>query len=254
MGIGDTLKKARLEKGISHAEIEKITKIRTRYLTSMENEQWDQFPGRVYLRGFLRTYSRQLGLNDDEIVTAFDELQIKEAKTEPLPEKIEIPGKPRKKLGIILAVIAIVLLVALQFVYKNYFYHVIPENNPSVGQTENGESTTPEIEDVQNPEEVENETGVGEEVPEIIESITFKIVVNSKCWASISSGSRLLYEGTLNRGDERTFSDLKRVSFHLGNAGGAEVFLNDESLGVLGGIGDIVRKTYLLEDNEITER
>ena len=42
-----------------------------RYLHALENEDFSIFPAPVYARGFLRTYSRYLGLNPDELLRVF---------------------------------------------------------------------------------------------------------------------------------------------------------------------------------------
>ena len=61
--IGNTLREARLRRGLDVARCEAETKIRAKYLRAMEEEQFDVLPAPTYVRGFLRTYSDFLGLD-----------------------------------------------------------------------------------------------------------------------------------------------------------------------------------------------
>ena len=53
--IGNTLREARLRRGLDILECEAETKIRAKYLRAMEEEQFDLMPSPTYVRGFLRT-------------------------------------------------------------------------------------------------------------------------------------------------------------------------------------------------------
>ena len=43
--------------------------IRERYLEALEQDDFEQFPGSVYARGFLRSYARYLGLDAEELLS-----------------------------------------------------------------------------------------------------------------------------------------------------------------------------------------
>lgn len=72
MGIGETLREARLQRGLEIADCESATKIRGKYLRALEEEQYDLMPGATFVRGFLRTYADQLGLDSRVLVDAYD--------------------------------------------------------------------------------------------------------------------------------------------------------------------------------------
>lgn len=69
--LGNTLSRARRARGISLEDAEKDTHVSRRYLQALETEDFSVFPAPVYARGFLRTYSRYLGLNPDELLRVF---------------------------------------------------------------------------------------------------------------------------------------------------------------------------------------
>jgi transcriptional regulator with XRE-family HTH domain len=60
--IGKTLRRAREKRGLSLQQVEEATKIRTRYLRDLENENFDVLPA-VYMLGSLKTYAAHLGLD-----------------------------------------------------------------------------------------------------------------------------------------------------------------------------------------------
>src|SRR5690242_4361149 len=61
--IGTSLRDARLRQGIELSEAEQATKIRSKYLHSLEEEDFELLPGPTYVKGFLRTYADYLGLD-----------------------------------------------------------------------------------------------------------------------------------------------------------------------------------------------
>ncbi|MCE5168125.1 helix-turn-helix domain-containing protein [Paenibacillus profundus] len=66
--LGQLLKKARLEKGLSLDDVQEATKIRKRYLEAIEEGDYKVLPGSFYVRAFVKTYAETVGLNPDEIL------------------------------------------------------------------------------------------------------------------------------------------------------------------------------------------
>lgn len=74
--LGNTLSRARRARGITLEEAERDTHVSRRYLQALENEDFSAFPAPVYARGFLRTYSRYLGLNPEELIRVFPNQEL----------------------------------------------------------------------------------------------------------------------------------------------------------------------------------
>ena len=66
--IGALLRERREALGASLAEVEAATKIRQKYLSALEGDEWQVLPGEVVGRGFLRNYASYLGLEPTEII------------------------------------------------------------------------------------------------------------------------------------------------------------------------------------------
>ena len=69
--FGENLKREREMRGVTLDEITAATRIATRFLQAIENEQWDQLPGGVFNRGFVRAVARYLGLDEENIVAEY---------------------------------------------------------------------------------------------------------------------------------------------------------------------------------------
>ena len=70
---GELLERARREKGLSLRDVENATKIRTRYLEGLEQENYSALPDQVYVQGFLKTYANFLGLDGEGLAQDFRE-------------------------------------------------------------------------------------------------------------------------------------------------------------------------------------
>jgi cytoskeletal protein RodZ len=85
--FGEKLRKQREQRGLALDAISNTTKISTRMLRALEEEHFDQLPGGVFNKGFVRAYARQVGLDEEETVTdyltALRESQVQSQKILP---------------------------------------------------------------------------------------------------------------------------------------------------------------------------
>lgn len=70
--LGEKLKNARQSLGVDLLEAETATKIRAKYLSALEADDWSSLPGSVYTRGFLLAYVKYLDLDKSEILKLFE--------------------------------------------------------------------------------------------------------------------------------------------------------------------------------------
>lgn len=69
--VGEVLKQARLQQGLSLEEVEEITKIRKRYLQAIENGRFQELPGNFYVRAFIKSYAEAVQLNPHEVLQLY---------------------------------------------------------------------------------------------------------------------------------------------------------------------------------------
>src|SRR5580704_3040278 len=69
--FGEGLKREREMRGVTLDEISAATRIATRFLRAIESEEWEQLPGGVFNRGFVRAVARYLGLDEENTVAEY---------------------------------------------------------------------------------------------------------------------------------------------------------------------------------------
>src|SRR5579863_9511193 len=65
------LKQEREKKSVTLDDISLTTKISTRMLRALEEEQFDQLPGGIFNKGFIRAYARCLGMDEDQAIADY---------------------------------------------------------------------------------------------------------------------------------------------------------------------------------------
>jgi cytoskeleton protein RodZ len=69
--FGEKLRKEREQRKITLDDISSSTKISTRMLRALEDEHFDQLPGGVFNKGFIRAYARHIGLDEEQAITDY---------------------------------------------------------------------------------------------------------------------------------------------------------------------------------------
>jgi cytoskeleton protein RodZ len=110
--FGESLKREREMRGITLQEVSAATRIAVRFLQAIETEQWDQLPGGVFNRGFVRAVAHYLGLDEESVLAEYG-LVIGEHPTTPVWTG-RPPAAPPERHGLawILAVMAVATLSA----------------------------------------------------------------------------------------------------------------------------------------------
>jgi len=67
-GIGETLRSNRERKGLSIDQVAQDTRISPRFLEALEDEQFNELPAPVYVRGFLRSYANYLRIDPQPLL------------------------------------------------------------------------------------------------------------------------------------------------------------------------------------------
>jgi cytoskeletal protein RodZ len=108
--FGEHLKREREMRGVTLEEISTATRIAPRFLVALENENWEELPGGVFNRGFIRAVARFLGLDEDTLVSEYA-LQTK-GRSEPGVVADAPMESSRRWPAIALVIVVATLLVA----------------------------------------------------------------------------------------------------------------------------------------------
>jgi len=251
-GLGDEFRAAREARHLSLSDVSDQIHIRSVYLQSIENEDWSSMAAPVYVRGFIRTYARFLGLEPEVAVERYN-AELDEAEREADGPVRVAPARRGPSIWVWLAGAAAVVLLA--FVAYNYYQlqtsQALPNGaessdvgiasplpTPSASASAPASAAVPGGDLVASPE------------PSPSASLsasprTLEIVVSAPAWVRVRIDGRTRLEGTYPPGTRRTFQG-KSADIRVGNAGGVDVIVNGKDLGTMGPSGEVVEQTYTL--------
>jgi len=120
--IGSFLKRQRELKAMSLAEVSRVTRIPPSTLESIESDHFDDLPGEVFVRGFLKSYAQAVGTAPNDVLaryTASRRLVFVTPLPSPSPVHAAREGGPRR-FGVAIAFVLLLILftLALSIVLK----------------------------------------------------------------------------------------------------------------------------------------
>jgi cytoskeletal protein RodZ len=116
--FGERLKREREMREVSLEELTKATRISTRFLLALENEDWEKLPGGVFGHGFVRTIARYLGLDEESLLGEYDMARGGQATVEPAKPEERIPSPPK---WLPVAAVFVVLLIVIALFYAGRY-------------------------------------------------------------------------------------------------------------------------------------
>ncbi|HZK86199.1 MAG TPA: RodZ domain-containing protein [Desulfosporosinus sp.] len=242
-GEGQMLQAAREGKQWSYIETEEITKIRVRYIQALEEEKYEILPGTTYVKGYLRTYAKQLGLNSDEIIALYNS----SATAEPITAlespsmlvKVRPPWLRPAIIGSIsgLAIVLIITVVVLSQSGNKTVdspYDLAPL--PTAPQAD-PVTPAPITPTVPNQEPI---------VAATQEGLTVKLDFTQLCWIEVRVDGQPSWQGEFKAGTSKEVKGTSKIELvKVGNAGGITGTLNGKTLPSLGKSGAVVNNIIL---------
>ena len=220
--IGNSLREARLRQQLEFPEIEQATKIRSKYLRALEEEQFDVLPGQTYVKGFLRGYAEYLGLDGQLYVDEYNSRYVTWEEEPPqAPRRSTAPRSSRnvESRGVLVALaaiaaLAVIVIAAFRFSGDSADENVIPNLGPARG-TANAPART-------------------RKRPERRAAPVRRIVrlevsaARGSCWVDVRAGSptgRQIFTGTLVQGERRLFTS-RRLWVRFGAPSNVDLAVN----------------------------
>ena len=118
--VGQRLRSAREEKGLTLEDVAAQTRIPRRHLESLENSDWERLPAPTYTAGFAKSYATSVGLDRSEI---YEQLRVEMGGVRPASHTSEVfePADPARTMPkwLVFGAIAAVLLLVLVMSWLN---------------------------------------------------------------------------------------------------------------------------------------
>ncbi len=267
--IGNFLRERREAKGISLIEVEKDLKIRKKYLQALEEGNIDLIPGKTYIVGYLKNYSKYLDIDEEninQIIQTYNNLEkqksvIKETKKENIYLKTKdrsmfekkrffLPVKYVYLSGFLIIIFIGLLLLSRSLKEAQDFPVPSPEIGSETGinieEKENDISTLAEELIKSEAEAIIAESSTQDSV--LAEKLPIlKLIASNKTWVKILSEDKIIFEGILFEGEEFFWETDQSLEIITEYPTKIETYYDDESIEISKG----TINNYLLKYNFI---
>lgn len=245
--FGEELRREREIRGISLKEIADATKISKRFLDALERNDHRTLPAPVFTRGFVREYSRYVGLNAEEMVNRYnfasanDDRIEKPPQVEKYPQTLprDISPKPPRKRGIPPAyaridrnlVAAAFIAAALAGVAWWAVQNRRAESDAATNEPATVATAAPAPMPILPPKPVVDDS-----------TLRLAVEVIDNAWVVLDADGENVVNEEMVRGERRTFEANDAFRFrNIGNAAGLKLTLNGEVVPPLGADGEVIR-------------
>lgn len=264
MKLGSFLREQREKINLSHEQIAQKIRLRRTIIEAIEGENWERLPPPVFVRGFLRSYARILGLDEKEVMKLYHQ-------TAPPERNVLKPPLAYRRSN--RAPVLVVLLILAAAACILYFRHVqspaqdgsmrqslsriqpaslVPKGEERSGNGQKAMASSPGVATSDSPKSKApppppQETAVPEGVsppPPAQEEETpwmvLKGMVKERTWVSISLDGKEPKEFIFEKGAKPQWKAKKGFQIVIGNGAGMDFDLDGKRIENLGKPGEVV--------------
>ena len=272
--FGERLKQEREKRKITLEQISLSTKIGTRMLQALEEDNFSQLPGGIFNKGFVRAYSRFVGLDEDQTVVEYLEASgdaplLPAEPGSPEDEAREIEENASRETRDAAPVrqlpwgwfAALLLVVALALSFWNHRRREHPGPSvpptPTATQTQSpapqlsggasGQSngTSSSMGGSARPVPPKTSHGLAPALPAASPGeFTLVIQAREDSWISITADGKTVSSELLLAGSQRAVRGRKEIIVKAGNSGGIDFRLNGNKLDTGGESGEVRTLTF----------
>lgn len=260
-------------RGVSLDEIAESTKIGTRLLKALEDEQFDLLPGGIFNKGFVRAYAKYVGMDEDQAVADYlqaagdeePDAQLAAQQSERLESRYTEPRRsPSRGFPFVPVLLLLVIVVAGFGGWRMYQQHMqekelsqagreaiqagsASSNSEQVSPNEAAQSTTtPTPTAAANTqasvpaEQAASSVAANNSssAPASASGFEVEVKTTGRAWVSLKADGKVLVSGVLAADQVRTLHADKEIVVWTGNAGATQVFFDGKQVPVEGGVNE----------------
>ena len=249
--IGSQLRQAREARGLSLEQAQKVTRIKRVFLEAIESDRFDELPGRVQVRGFVRSYANYLGIDPDNLLAQMDvpsngvgytarpqagssgasRSETARVRSMALPSSAPTADRnPSLPLPLpILIIGAIVLFVVGGLLLIQAFAGEAPAPTPTLP-----------------PNVPASISSAAESTPFAVAAtgVSVTLTAGEHVWVRVSNDGFTAFEGILTPDEARSWQAEQQVIVETGNGAALNVAVNGRGIGVLGPRNRIVIRAW----------
>lgn len=242
MALGEFLRKAREDAGLSVDELAHIVNLRPSLVTAMESDDFLPCGGDTYARGHIKNIAQAVRCNVQDLLAMYDaehSIDSRSIHTRLVDNNAAAIRSENRKLSwkvLVAASLSIVLLIGVaQF---------------AISAIDTEPATTSMVTEEPTPSQTPTPSPTASAPPTASSSpanqqLTLSIAAtrgNSNI--DVVIGGVHVYKGPLFQGESKSFAGDTSISVFLGNAGDLDLTLNGEKLAPLGERNQEIRKTF----------
>ncbi|MBZ5596840.1 MAG: DUF4115 domain-containing protein [Acidobacteriia bacterium] len=263
--FGARLKRERERQGISLDDISVSTKIGTRMLHALEEDHFDQLPGGIFNRGFVRAYARHLGMDEEQVIADYlaasgDSIPGRIPESEEVAEVVEVQGEEERSGagGVPWGIFAIIVLVVAVGVaiWGSYSRE---KRKPAA------EAGAPKISQPVQVTPVAVPVAASPKPPSAVPgpsspavaakpaakpaspapgAFVVRISAREDCWVSVTADGTKIMQDTLAAASERSVEARRQIVIRAGNVAALDLFFNGRKLPLQGDRGEVRTLTF----------
>jgi transcriptional regulator with XRE-family HTH domain len=274
--LGQRLRAAREARGLLLDEVERITRIRAKFLAAFEADDFSGLPSETQARGFLRNYAEYLGLDAAELLSKFDSgrrlrqrLVLSPTRprrttatppngTQPLPPRpapTENMGRAPQILSrrprwlspdLFFAVgVSVVIVMLLVWAVGQLTPGLTAAPTPTLPLVVPGQTLAPTATRTPTPASTPT-LALPTPLPEYV-GVNISLRAEQRIWVSVKVDGVEQFAGQMAAGEIKDFVGQSVVEIATGNGLGTRVIWNGRDQGALGKLGEAVIRLWTVE-------
>jgi len=281
--VGQTVARARAAAGMTVAQVAAQTRIRASVISDIESDDFRACGGDVYAKGHLKSIATSVGIDPADLAAQFDAQRgAARAVAEPVapidqPTQVMSDGGGGHGLAALagtlgasvsggrrganwtavmaLALVVIVGIGLISFLQRPQSSTPVASNpTPSASTGTSSSPASPSSSPSTSPSTQPSPSTSPSDVVAQADGVTVKLSVTGRAsWMRVTNaGGKTLFEGTLNKGQTKTFRDKTKVKLLVGNAGAVSLKVNGRDLGAPGSSGQVVKVEFVPGDPTVS--
>jgi cytoskeletal protein RodZ len=273
LSVGETVAAARAAAGMTLAQVAAQTRIRSTVISDIEADDFRSCGGDAYAKGHLKSIATTVGIDPVALGALFDAqrgaARVAAEPVSPVDQPTQVMTKGGGEHGLAAlagtlgasmsggrrganwtAVMALALAVVVGIGVISFLQRPASSSPTAANPTPSASTPAPGSSASSSPSSSPSTQPTPSTSPTDVvaqaDGVTVKLAVTGRAsWMRVTNGSgKTLFEGTLNKGDTKTFRDKTKVKLLVGNAGAVSLNVNGRDLGAPGAGGQVIKVDF----------
>lgn len=234
--ISTKLRQAREQKGLRIEEVAISTHIRQVFLEALDEGRFEDLPEPIYVQGFIRRYADAVGLDGNALADLFASVTL---PVESEQYNTNLDTKPSIHIPLIVPYLGLLAVASL-----GLFYILHPQQ--TVESKQHKQNTAISSLQKKAPNSLVPSTKASPKL-KITSPVEVNVKLEDPSWMRVKADGKTIFEGTLKKGEDKTWTAKKQLTVRAGNAGAVLVSVNKNQPQILGDPDKIKEITYTPE-------